>query len=204
MTVRGSARLAAPLLLFVLGAGASPAQAHLVTTGLGPVYDGMAHFVLSPADLALIVALASLGAMRGARPGRLVLAALPSAWLGGGAIGLLLPAAGELEWVVGASLLYAGGLLAADRELPAGLVPALAALPAALFGFLTGSALARGASGVLGLIGSTVALFLVVALISGLVVSLRAFWARIAVRVVGSWIAAIGLLMLGWSLRRPR
>jgi hypothetical protein len=33
------------------------------------------------------------------------------------------------------------------------------------------------------------------------VVSLVAAWARIAVRVAGSWIAAIGLLMLGWNLR---
>ena len=31
------------------------------------------------------------------------------------------------------------------------------------------------------------------------VVQLRAHWARIAVRVAGSWIAASGLLMLGWS-----
>jgi hypothetical protein len=30
--------------------------------------------------------------------------------------------------------------------------------------------------------------------------SLRIVWMRIAVRVAGSWVAAIGLLMLGWSL----
>ena len=30
---------------------------------------------------------------------------------------------------------------------------------------------------------------------------IRASWARIVVRVGGSWIAAIGVLMLGWSLR---
>jgi hypothetical protein len=33
------------------------------------------------------------------------------------------------------------------------------------------------------------------------VIQLRAYWARIAVRVAGSWIAASGLLMLGWSFR---
>lgn len=27
-----------------------PVQAHLNTTGLGPVYDGLLHFVLSPED----------------------------------------------------------------------------------------------------------------------------------------------------------
>ena len=31
--------------------------------------------------------------------------------------------------------------------------------------------------------------------------SLRPPWRGIAVRVAGSWVAAIGLLMLGWSLR---
>jgi hypothetical protein len=32
------------------------------------------------------------------------------------------------------------------------------------------------------------------------VVSLRMPWTRIAVRVTGSWIAATGLLLLGWTL----
>ncbi len=41
-------------------------------------------------------------------------------------------------------------------------------------------------------------------LVAGLVVSLKVFWARIAIRVLGSWIAATGLLMLGWTLRRPQ
>ena len=33
---------------------------------------------------------------------------------------------------------------------------------------------------------------------SAAVVPLRAFWARIAVRVAGSWVVAVGILMLGW------
>jgi len=44
-------------------------------------------------------------------------------------------------------------------------------------------------------------LFVLVTLASALVVSLRKSWARIAVRVAGSWIAAIGLLMFGWAMR---
>jgi hypothetical protein len=34
-----------------------------------------------------------------------------------------------------------------------------------------------------------------------MVVAIRRPAARIAIRVAGSWIAAIGLLQLGWSLR---
>ena len=39
------------------------------------------------------------------------------------------------------------------------------------------------------------------ALVSALVSVLRAAWLRIAVRVAGSWVAAIGLLMIGWAVR---
>jgi hypothetical protein len=46
--------------------------------------------------------------------------------------------------------------------------------------------------------------FVLVALGAALVVSLRAAWARIAVRAAGSWMAAVGLLMVGWALRGPR
>jgi len=36
---------------------------------------------------------------------------------------------------------------------------------------------------------------------AALAVSLKREWTRVAVRVAGSWIAAIGLLMAAWSLR---
>ena len=60
---------------------------------------------------------------------------------------------------------------------------------------------AQAQSGVLGMAGIASALFVVMALLAGPVVALRAAWARGVVRVAGSWIAAIGLLMLGWTVR---
>jgi hypothetical protein len=44
-------------------------------------------------------------------------------------------------------------------------------------------------------------LIVIVTLVAGLVVSLKAFWARIVVRVLGNWITATGLLLFGWSFR---
>jgi hypothetical protein len=60
-----------------------------------------------------------------------------------------------------------------------------------------------GASGYAGvaLLGLVFAVFVLVALAAAFVVRLSAEWTRIAVRVAGSWIAASGLLMLGWSFR---
>jgi hypothetical protein len=54
----------------------------------------------------------------------------------------------------------------------------------------------------LGVIGSVVTATVILAITSGFVVSLKAPWTRIVVRVIGSWIAATGLLLLGWWLKR--
>ena len=45
--------------------------------------------------------------------------------------------------------------------------------------------------------------FVVVAIFTSFMIPLRRQWARIVIRVAGSWIAASGFLMLGWALR-PR
>ena len=43
----------------------APAHAHLVTTGLGPLYDGISHLFLSFEDLLPVVALALLAGLNG-------------------------------------------------------------------------------------------------------------------------------------------
>jgi len=45
------------------------------------------------------------------------------------------------------------------------------------------------------------ALFVVVTLSSALVVSVKRPWGRVVVRVMGSWVAASGMLMVGWYLK---
>ena len=55
--------------------------------------------------------------------------------------------------------------------------------------------------GVLTLLGIVITVFILSLLVSGTVVSLRPAWTRIAVRVAGSWVDAVGLLMFGWLFR---
>ena len=59
----------------------------------------------------------------------------------------------------------------------------------------------REGAGTLGLLGIMCIVFMVVALASAFVVSLRRPWMRIAIRVAGSWICASGLLMFGWMVK---
>lgn len=91
--------------------------------------------------------------------------------------------------------------MAANPRLPALVVAMLAGLYGTLHGLLNGSALAAIGAGWPGLLGIVVTALLLTLLLSAAVVPLRAEWGHIAVRVVGSWIAAVGLLMLGWLLQ---
>jgi len=175
--------------------------AHLVTSGLGPVYDGILHFVLSPEDSVPVLALSLLVGLRGASSSRGALFVLPAAWLAGGLAGLALKGAPNPAWTAASFLLF-GGLVAADAKLPVPVTTLLAALLGFFHGYSNGAAMAKPSLGALALLGIVAAVFVLVALAVGIVAPLRAAWARIVVRVAGSWIAAVGLLLLGWSLRR--
>jgi len=179
----------------------TPAAAHLNSTGLGPVYDGVAHFLTSPEDLPAVLALALWAGARGASYGRRALFVLPSAWLLGSLLGMTaVPTAGGA--VLSAIWLMAlGALLATDLALSLRGATALAALLGLQRGYLNGSGIEQSASGIAALFGLGGVVFVVVAIAASSVVRLRAAWARVAVRVIGSWIAASGLLVLGWSLR---
>lgn len=172
------------------------AVAHLVTTGMGPVYDGIGHLLLTPEDLVPAMAVALYAGLRGKAPGRRALFFFPLAWLAGGFAGLMITAPPTFPLPV-LSFLLLGGLIAADLSLPDNIVSTLVITVGITHGFYNGTAM-EGGPGISGLLGITATLFVLVAIASAFVVSLQAAWTRVAVRVTGSWIAAVGLLMLGW------
>jgi urease accessory protein len=178
----------------------SRAEAHLVTTGLGPLYDGLLHVALTPEDLVPVLALALLAGLRGVTHGRRALFVLPTAWLLGGVIGLAAHGGASPNWTA-LSFVLLGGLVALDARLPLGATTLLAALLGLGHGYLNGASLAGPGLGTVGLLGIVAAVFTLVALAASFVVPLRAAWARLVVRVAGSWIAAIGLLLIGWAMR---
>ncbi len=177
----------------------SRASAHLVTTGMGPVYDGMVHLLQSPEDLVPVIALALYAGLRGAAAGRRTMFLLPLAWFAGGLAGSMIHVAISFP-VPAITFLILGGLVAADQKMRPFAVAGLATLVGFIHGFLNGGVLREG-PGTFGLIGIMAVLFILVTVASAFVVSLKKHWARIAVRVVGSWIASSGLLLLGWFLR---
>ncbi len=190
---------ALPLLAMAFECG--PAQAHLESTGMGPVYDGVLHFLTSPEDLVPALALAMLAGLRGATCARRVMFTLPAAWLLGGLAGLSAASisAGPLGTVFWLVLL--GALVVADAKLSLRAMTVLGVLLGLVQGYLNGTGMGLSAATMVALLGLAAAVFVLVVMVAALVVPLQARWARIAVRVGGSWIAASGLLMIGWSLR---
>jgi hydrogenase/urease accessory protein HupE len=177
------------------------AMAHLVTSGLGPFYDGALHLALSPADLLGLVAVTLLAGLSGRKAARWAVIVLPLAWFVGGIVGSVFPAAAELSWMSIIAFLIVGVLVAIDFTLPSMTVASLAGAFGVLSGLQNGSALAAVGAGLSALPGVVVAVLITALLISALVVSMRADWPRIVLRVAGSWIAAVGMLMFGWMLK---
>lgn len=187
--------------LLALALACGPAEAHLESTGMGPAYDGLMHFLASPEDLVPALALALLAGLRGASCGRRAMFTLPAAWLLGSLVGST--AATTHAGTLAAALwfLLLGGLVAADVNLSLRSMTVLGALLGLVHGYLDGAGMGLSASATLAALGWSAAAFVLVVLFAALVVALRAPWARIAVRVGGSWIAATGVLMIGWSVR---
>ncbi|ANL69864.1 HupE/UreJ protein (plasmid) [Rhizobium phaseoli] len=177
------------------------ASAHLVNTGLGPIYDGAAHFAVSPEAILPVVALGVLAGLGGSANARTAVLILPVAWIAFGLVGMLFGPLAINPPFESLPLLILGGLAAADIRMPALATGSLAALLGAFEGCNFGSAYSTARDGLPALAGSAGLVFVLIAIVSAAVLKAKWDWTRIAMRVVGSWTAASGMLLLGWGLR---
>jgi hydrogenase/urease accessory protein HupE len=176
------------------------AEAHLVSTGVGPFHDGMAHFFLSLEELLPVLGVALLAGLGGPRHGRWTIAVLPPAWLAGASLGAGTLGAAPAPLVMVSLAMVPGALAALDWRFPVWLVATLTGLLGLAAGLANGAAIAE-AGGWRAVLGAVTMAFIAATFTAAVVVSLRAPWSRIAVRAAASWIAAVGLLSLGWVLR---
>jgi hydrogenase/urease accessory protein HupE len=178
-----------------------PAHAHSPIEGLGDFYAGALHPLLAPAHL---IALLALGLAIGQRAGgNLQRAKAPLI-----ALVASLPLALATHRMLGdpntdrALLGLAAGLgliVAAQAALPPAVLALLAAATALNIGWGSGPGAAEGAARALALAGTAGAALLLVAYVTVMTNLAVRPWLRIAVRVVGSWLAAAALLVLALS-----
>ncbi len=189
----------APTCAWLLLASAS-AHAHLRDSGFGPVADGALHLFLSFDDLLAVVAMAVLASQHDEATAQRAAGTLPAAWFVGAFAGFAAGKAFIPASTTSLTLLALGILVAAGRRLPMALVTALAAAVGLVHGLLKGASLAASRHDGMALAGIVGAVLVVATLIVVPGLRLNGTAARIALRVAGSWIAAIGLLYLGWTL----
>jgi len=147
------------------------------------------------------LALALLAGLRGAPHGRRAKFTLPAAWLLGSLVGLTAATANAGPLAAAFWFVLLGGLVVADAKPSLRSLTLLGALIGLVHGYLNGTGMGLSAAAVVAALGLAASVLVLVALVAALVAPLGAQWARVAVRVGGSWIAASGLLMLGWSVR---
>ena len=145
--------------------------------------------------------LALFGGLSGRVAAKWLVLTLPVSWLLGTGLGLRWPGPTGSGWMPALSMLLAGLLAAVNPHVPTWVPTAIAVGLGMVHGFLNGRTMASTATSFLAAVGIVVALGLVALLLGAWTSSLRVPWQKIAARTLGSWMAAIGLLALAWSLR---
>ncbi len=189
----------------VAGGAATSVEAHLVNTDLGPFYGGLVHPITALEHLLPLVALGLLAGQQGPATARRVLVLLPLGLAGGAWLSYARPAWPGIQSLNLLSLLVLGLLVAVNWHLPTGMTEGLSLVVGVTHGAANGvAAAAAGVSRELFVAGLLTAGLALATLVPALVLSLRAAWGQIVVRVVGSWIAAVGLLIVSFALRTTR
>jgi urease accessory protein len=191
----------AKAVLFVLLASfAASAQAHSTVKGVGDLYAGLLHVLTGLEHVLPFVALSLLAGQRGLKAqAEAVLLVFPVALMAGAAAALWLPPVPGLMFFNMASAILLGGLVASAWPLPATVFYGLVVVFGISHGFANGEAISGSIKAYLFILGIGLAGLAVLAygtLMVDFLLKRKTGWITIAVRVAGSWIAAIGVLVL--------
>lgn len=193
----------AALAAVAAGLAPAPATAHLVGVEFGDFYAGALHVLTGVEHVAGLVAICLLAALQPKSVGRWALVAAPASMLLGAMVAFVGAAQGE--GLALAALALLGGAAALGLRASTAALVALVAFCGVTHGYVNGRAAATAALTVdwrLYVVG--------VASVGALTVTLGTaamsrvaggpVWAPVALRAVGSWIAALGLVMAALGL----
>ena len=191
---RGIKKLARVLLM--IGLLSSAAFAHPMK-GVGDFYAGMLHPLVMVETLLPLLALSLLAGQQSRETAIKMLATFPAALALGTVLILLRPLPARLatlHLLITASL---GLLIALARRIPAWIPIGLSVLIGLSIGWTNSAELTADVSAARFIAGLSVVGLLITSYGIGLVRHLKLEWMQIAVRVIGSWLAAVGILVLG-------
>lgn len=179
----------------------APAHAHSISVRFGSFYSGMLHPLTALEHLLAFLVLGVLFGLQERRRGALGVLCFAGALAVGAVIALALGAEPVLGSAATASLAVAGALVALALALSTAWVVVLAVVFGLVHGFENGTAFAPGSGGPLYVLGLAMSGYLVVTLLSAAVHGARSRrWALVGLRTLGSWVGALGLMMLGLAV----
>ena len=200
MKLRLTKTFAARLSMMLLAVLLLPtiAAAHPIK-GVGDFYAGMLHPLTALDFLLPWIALALFAGQQGRKGALLVLGTFPASILLGAVLAVAFP---EPAWLSAANLAIIpllGLAVALAFSYPNSLVVILAASVGLIQGMANGGEITGTVSPWRFIPGLTTVAILIIAYGIGVVRSLKEPWTRVAVRVAGSWIAAIGILICAFK-----
>lgn len=202
MIGRGLAIGCAALALLLLQPGT--AEAHLVSTRFGDFYGGVVHPLTSLEQGVPWLGLGILAGMQGPRRARWLLATFPLGLVAGAALVFVVHESLTVVTMTStATLAVVGLLMAASCSLHAPLLASLGGALGVVYGYDNGTAMTAETNPVLFIAGVATAGYVVMALVIAVtIVFLRASdaWRRITLRAFGSWIGAVGIMVMGLRL----
>ena len=190
----------------MLIAGGNAAEAHIVAARLGDFYMGVVHPLTDLQDVVLWTATGVLAGTLGGAKGRWLIPVFPLGLLAGLLLGHVFGAV-STQLADAAMMLAIGMLLAAAAQVPTALLCAMAFVVAVIRGAANGADLAPETDRVLFAAGLACVGYAAITLTMALTEVFRrtaadsaTSWRAIAVRALGGWIAAIGLMMASLAL----
>ena len=204
MSARARTALLASLLLI---GQIRIADAHIVSARLGDFYAGALHPLLTLQDAVVWVALGLLAGSLGATSGRWLVLIFPLGLCAGLALAVGASLASVSPLIDALTILVLGLLLAAALRIPVALLCMMAFLLGVMRGAANAGELLPQTDRLLYAVGLSTAGYVTITLSMALALTFRRpdtepalSWRGIAVRAVGGWVAALGLMMAGLSL----
>lgn len=192
--------LTAGIALFLSGLPAL-AHAHLVSTRFGDFYNGLLHPLLSLAQVLPWLALGLLAGLQPVHRARNALLIFPCAVLAGCFAAPWLADWTGWIWLNWVSLLLCGAGVVLALKMPFKTLAVLMVVMGFSHGVVSAEVLLSGKQRLLFLAGVTCAAYIFITLLTALSFSLvqRFQWGHIAVRALGSWVVAVGIVFVAYS-----
>ncbi|MBU1212383.1 MAG: HupE/UreJ family protein [Alphaproteobacteria bacterium] len=181
------------------------ASAHSPIEGLGAFYGHLLHPVTVQSHAMLLTAVALMFGQQGRSKARAGVIALGLAFAGGlaaattGASGTF--SVSEPMFLLGA--LVVGGAVVLDLRVAAAVVVSVSVATGLIIGLGPAPATTGMRDKALGIGGVATGVLYLTIVITGFTISLQKHWQKIAVRVVGSWIFAVSMLVLAQTIAGP-